>query len=239
MANLGYLSEFYGREGTVEITQSNWYIVAAVSLAASGAGHNVPDLYRMATTGLLLEDEKIVQRRIKEAILKTSVLYGFPKALQALLPLFKVIDDDAIDHYGPRTEALQSQCQDREREERGREYFDITWTPDAAAANRATLQKYHPDLYLLALKFGYEYWFSEDAILSNVQTQMCNAAALICSKSPVQAMWHTRAIIRHGGNLDQARMAQDIALRIAYHYNCDTGDIIKVDDIDFEDTRPH
>jgi hypothetical protein len=94
-------------------------------------------------------------------------------------------------------------------------------------------------LDLLALKFGYEYWFSENAILSNVQTQMCNAAALVCSNSPVQAMWHTRAIIRHGGNMDQARMAQDMALRIAQQYNCNTGNIIKVDDIDFEDTRPH
>lgn len=49
-----------------------------------------------------LEDEKIVQRRIKEAILKTSCLYGVPRSLQALLPLFEILSDDRIDHYGPR-----------------------------------------------------------------------------------------------------------------------------------------
>jgi hypothetical protein len=120
MANLNFLSEFRKRESTVGIRQANWYMIAvseicmqtfgfnlliviqAVSLAASGAGHNVPDLYRIATAGLSLEDEKIVQRRIKEAILKTSILYGFPKALQALLPLFSILNEDAIDDYGPR-----------------------------------------------------------------------------------------------------------------------------------------
>jgi hypothetical protein len=74
----------------------------ASSLAAAGAGSDVPELYHLAVAGLSLEDEKIVQRRIKEAILKTSILHGFPKALQALLPLFSIIKDDAINHYAPR-----------------------------------------------------------------------------------------------------------------------------------------
>lgn len=78
------------------------YCLKAAALAASGAGSDVPELYRMATYGLPLELEKLVQRRLKEAILKTSVLYGIPKSLQALLPLFATLTDDQIDHYGPR-----------------------------------------------------------------------------------------------------------------------------------------
>lgn len=59
-------------------------------------------IYQLATAGLGVEQEKNVQRRLKEAILKTSILYGVPKSLQALLPLFATLDDDRIDHYGPR-----------------------------------------------------------------------------------------------------------------------------------------
>lgn len=74
----------------------------AVSLAASSAGDRVPELYRTATLGLPVETEKLVQRRIKEAILKTSVLMGFPRSLQALTPLYRSLKEDAIDTYGPR-----------------------------------------------------------------------------------------------------------------------------------------
>ena len=70
--------------------------------AASSAGHEVVKLYRFATKDLDLEKQKLVQRRIKEAIIKTSVLYGGPKALHALFPLFKDLKDEEIDSYGPR-----------------------------------------------------------------------------------------------------------------------------------------
>lgn len=74
----------------------------AVALAAASAGPEVPKLYKLAIQGLSLEEQKIVQRRLKEAILKTSCLYGVPRSLQALLPLFAILKDDEIDHYGPR-----------------------------------------------------------------------------------------------------------------------------------------
>jgi hypothetical protein len=46
-------------------------------------------------------------------------------------------------------------------------------------------------------------------------------------------MWHTRGIVRHGGTLEQARFSQDIGIAIASHFDCKTGDIIKVEDVEF------
>lgn len=92
---------------------------------------------------------------------------------------------------------------------------------------------------LLNQKMIYEWYISEDTILGPIETQMCNVAALICSNCPVQAMWHARGIVRHGGSISDARFAQDLGLAIAERNNCKTGDIVKVDDIDFEDSRPH
>lgn len=71
-------------------------------MAAAGAGPDVVELYQMATNGTDLTEEKRIQRRFKEAILKTSLLYGVPKSLQALLPLFATLREEQIDHYGPR-----------------------------------------------------------------------------------------------------------------------------------------
>lgn len=74
----------------------------ATALTAAGAGQNIPTLYQIATAGKPLEEEKRIQRRLKEAILKTSILYGVPRSLQALLPLFATLKDEQVDHYGPR-----------------------------------------------------------------------------------------------------------------------------------------
>lgn len=74
----------------------------AVALAACSASHEIPSLYRLATKGLDLEKQKLVQRRLKEALLKSQPFYGSPKGLQAQLALFKELKDEEIDHYGPR-----------------------------------------------------------------------------------------------------------------------------------------
>ncbi|KAL3431418.1 hypothetical protein BDV09DRAFT_198712 [Aspergillus tetrazonus] len=83
-------------------TRGTWYNIAGAAVAAARGGADVVKIYQMATAGLNVNEEKHVQRRLKEAILKTSILYGIPKSLQALLPLFATLDDDRINHYGPR-----------------------------------------------------------------------------------------------------------------------------------------
>lgn len=91
---------------------------------------------------------------------------------------------------------------------------------------------------LLNLKHVYEWHFSEDTILGAVETQMANVAALICANCPVQAMWHTRGLLRHGGTMDHARLAQTIGLEIASLYKCQTGKIIPVEEINIS-TKSH
>ncbi|GLI78468.1 hypothetical protein PoHVEF18_006783 [Penicillium ochrochloron] len=105
-------------------------------MAAAGTGPDVNELYQIATRGTSLDEEKRIQRRLKEAILKTSILYGVSKSLQALLPLFSTLKEEQIDYYGPRTKALKNGETQAERRDRGRQHFDILWTPAAAQANR-------------------------------------------------------------------------------------------------------
>ncbi|KAJ5767647.1 hypothetical protein N7533_000230 [Penicillium manginii] len=239
MAPLKLLQEIQVRsEGSVD-AKDQWYMIAAVAMAAAGAGPDVAELYQMVTKGMSLPDEKHVQRRLKEAVLKTSILYGVPRSLQALLPLFATLKEEQIDHYGPRTEALKNGETSAERRERGRRHFDTLWTPAAAQSNRDKNFKYQPDLYLLNLEAIYEQWLSEDTILNAVETQMCTTAALICSGSPQQAMWHTRGIVRHGGSIEMARFAQGIALDIGQAYGCKVDNVVKADYIDYDDRTPH
>jgi hypothetical protein len=88
-------------------------------------------------------------------------------------------------------------------------------------------------LDLLNVRTIYELWISEDAVLTNVETQMCNAALLTCLDCPTHAFWHTRGIVRHGGSMEQARFAQDLGLAVAKEFGCKTGEIKMVDQIEF------
>ncbi|KAH7556812.1 hypothetical protein BM1_06246 [Bipolaris maydis] len=214
------INEFRDREKSKNITTAVWYIVAAAALASSGAGPDVVQLYQAATKQINLDDQKIVQRRIKEAILKTSALYGVPRSLQALLPLFNSLKDEEIDHYGPRWEAMQADAQSRTiyektRYEKARRYFDTVWTPAGAQANRDKNFKYHPDLYLLNTQLVYEHYFSEDAILNPVETQMA-------PKSPLKKEYDTR------------EFSHELAVAIATLYECKIGNLTPVSQIDFE-----
>ncbi|KAJ5174151.1 uncharacterized protein N7482_000028 [Penicillium canariense] len=233
MSRLEFLQAFRDRENEPQIVKAKWYIVAATALTAACAGDQVPALYHLATEGLTIEERKIVQRRIKEAILKGGMLYGVPRLADALGPLGKVIPPDEMDHYGPRSERPRTKEEEEKRAARGKRYFETLWTPAVAQAESERVAASHPDNYLLSLKLHYEYWISEDAILGPIETQMCNAALLICNRSPVQAIWHTRGVVRHGGSMEQARFAQDLGLAVAEQFEVKTGDITIVDQIDF------
>ncbi|EME81078.1 uncharacterized protein MYCFIDRAFT_176406 [Pseudocercospora fijiensis CIRAD86] len=242
------LETFSGKEGVVDITKATWYAVAvcevpdsACALAASSAGHEVVRLYRFATIGHPLETQKAIQRRIKEAIVKTSMLYGASKALQALYPLFKDLKEEEIDHYGPRWDTVKDDfdgalLRPKERQRAGAEFFGTLWGPDAARQNLEFTFNYCPDLYVQNI-ITLEWFVSEDGIFRPHETCMCTTAAIICSNSPVQAMWNTRGIVRQGGTLYQAKFTQQLALGIAGLYGAMTGKILPVEEIDFDDNR--
>ncbi|KKK14622.1 hypothetical protein P175DRAFT_0492653 [Aspergillus ochraceoroseus IBT 24754] len=217
-------------------TQGCWYIVAAVALTAAGEGSCIVELYQRATHGLTLEAEKAVQRRLKEALLKTSIICGIPRALEALLPLINSLSEEQVEDYGPRTEAMERGETREQRRHRARGYLDTIWTPAYAGEGLGAMLKFHTDLNLLVLDAVYGLWLTEDRILGPVETQMCNVAAMICSSCPVQATWHTKGLIKHGGGMQQARFVEEVALAVAAQYGCSTAGLVPVDRIDFDES---
>ncbi|KAK4613526.1 hypothetical protein CLAFUW4_09317 [Fulvia fulva] len=234
------LAEFRDKEQTTDITKANWYNIAAAALAAASAGHEVVKLCRFATKDVDLETQKLVQRRIKETILKTSWLYGGPKAILSLFPLFKDLKEEETDHFGARWEAhlRNDPNETAEAEARGKLFFDKLWSPEAAKENLDFNFKHSPHLYLL-VKHNLYFYASEPSILSFIETELIYAAALTCSNVPQQAEWHTRGIVRQGGTKEQARQVQELSLKMAEMYDCRTGKITPVDEIEWDDKKSH
>ncbi|PVH73675.1 hypothetical protein DL98DRAFT_659298 [Cadophora sp. DSE1049] len=240
MGALDFLHAFESREAEPDILQAKWYIMAAVALGAAHKGQYLPELYQYASRSATPAQRLLIQRRIKEALVKGAVLYGIPRAGQALGPLFDSLPAEEIDRFAPRTAAADDAETRSARSARGKKYFDTLWNPGPAQDMRDRLLHFCPDHYytelrpdLLNVRTIYELWISEDAVLTNVETQMCNTALLTCLDCPTQVLWHTRGIVRHGGSLEQARFAQDLGLAVAKEFGCNTGQIKMVDEIEF------
>ncbi|KAH6988270.1 AhpD-like protein [Ilyonectria sp. MPI-CAGE-AT-0026] len=210
---------------------------AAGALAGAGVGEGVLALYRAATAELELEQAKLVQRRLKEAILKSTVFIGVPRAAVATGALNSSLTDEEIDGYGPRYETYGDMAESERRAARGKEFFDTIWTPAGAARVRETLLKHHPDAYICNQKLIYEYYIAENRILGDVETELVAIAALITMNCPNQLGWHINGATRHGASESQIRFAYDLGKTVADAAGCRLGKLPRLEDIDMNDTK--
>ena len=72
-------------------------------MIGAGIGADVLSLYRLATRDLPLETAKLVQRRVKETILKSTVFTGVPRTAVATHLFYRDLKDKEIDNFAPRS----------------------------------------------------------------------------------------------------------------------------------------
>ncbi|EMF12469.1 uncharacterized protein SEPMUDRAFT_117057 [Sphaerulina musiva SO2202] len=239
------LAKFTKREDGVDHAARSMSLnIMVVSLAAACAGGEVVKLYRHVCEGLPLDEQKLVQRRIKEALIKTGHLYGTPKVIQALFPLFQDLKDEEIDQYGPRYSSINSSFptapfQPPQRALAATEFFANLWgNPSTAQKNLEYNLKYCPDLHFL-VTMNLTWLVSEPEIFTAPETCMLNGSAMICSRSGRQAYWHVRGVVRQGGTKEQAQLAQELALEIAGLYGVDVGGVVQWEDFEWEGREGH
>lgn len=244
------LADFTKRENLAaaaaarDVSESMSLNVMVVSLAAASAGAEVVKLYRHVCTGLDMDAQKRVQRRIKEALIKTGHLYGTPKVIQTLFPLFQDLKDEEIDHYGPRYSSINASfptaaLQPAQRALAASEFFTNLWgSAETAQKNLEFNLKYCPDLHFL-VTMNLTWLVSEPEIFSPAETCMLNGAAMICSRSGTQAYWHVRGVVRQGGTKAQAQLAQELALEIAGLYGVNVDGVVPYEEIEWEGKGGH
>ncbi|KAI1607836.1 hypothetical protein EDD36DRAFT_500442 [Exophiala viscosa] len=232
MALIDTVLTFRDRENEPDPLKASWYLVSAAALAGAGAGSETLPVYRAAIADLPSDAAKLVQRRLKEAILKSTTFVGVPRALGATRDFYASLKDEEIDDYGPRYETYNDPEEQQRRATRGKKFFDVLWTPESAEGIRVAMKKHHPDLYLLNQKLIYEFWAADDRILSNVETELLAIGALITMNCPDQLIWHMKGAIRHGANEQQARLAYELGMAVAKATDCKLSKMPTLDEID-------
>ncbi|KAF2114573.1 hypothetical protein BDV96DRAFT_101408 [Lophiotrema nucula] len=193
--------------------QDSWYCIAACSFAACSQGTFVADVYRKAIEGHVQDHEanKRVLRRIKESLLKTAVIYGVPRLINAGRSLISALPNPELDN-----EIISIRNHIKEpstTEQRGLVYMRNIFGADLDPF-ATWMDENWPDLRTYVMQFIYGYYQSDVSVIDAITTSQLNIATLIPMDVAPEVAWHMRGLVRNGGTLEQLQFASDIATEV-------------------------
>ncbi|TFK73729.1 hypothetical protein BDN72DRAFT_790371 [Pluteus cervinus] len=190
---------------------SAWAFVAATAFSASNLPEAVPLVFRYAIRNLKTDGERLlVVRKIKDALFKSGLLSGFPKAINALAQLHTVVPETLRDIVPLRDVSLALD----DLETAGQAFFSGTYGETADSVQNF-LKEIYPDLERFSTVFGYGYTYSFTEVLSAVETSFTMIAALIASDVPRQISWHLQGALRNGASKEEVRAVRQIAVEVS------------------------
>ncbi|KAK0565660.1 hypothetical protein OC844_001098 [Tilletia horrida] len=193
-----------------------WYTVltAATSAARIGASA-VPLLWQMA------KDEHVsahasaeeadrqaveVQRRIKETLLKGSVLYGIPAALDPLFALMPHLRADAANHPGRSDDDFflrRGRAHEASLAQHAEDGLRRVYRHNLDEIKERKFARDTEDIRFLTMEINYGWNLTEFGILDFPSTELVILAALIPTPAvPSETMWHLRGCRRAGWSDD-------------------------------------
>ncbi|KAH0836849.1 AhpD-like protein [Lanmaoa asiatica] len=210
---LSSLKQLYPPQSTYP--KSPWYAVAAITFSASNCPEAVPLVLKyvlkdLDAIGASHEDRLTAARKIRDAVFKSGMIYGFPKVINALILLHEATppalqDKETLRNPDPSIEELT---------QAGREYFDQTYG-ETAKPTEALLSAIYPDLGYYITSFGYGYGYSFMGATSPMETSFAMIAALIAIDTPRQIAWHLEGALRNGATREEVRAVRAIAIQIS------------------------
>ncbi|KAF5330746.1 hypothetical protein D9619_006063 [Psilocybe cf. subviscida] len=194
-----------------------WYIVAAVAFSASNKPELVPRVFAHALDDLKSlspaakpEDEMLLARKMREALFKSGLISGYPKAINSLRALSEIMPEDLREKELLRDPNASL----AEYGRTGQTLFD-SFYGDKSDSVKQLLISIYPDMEWFSTTIGYGVVYGNTSILSALETSYTLVAALIAGDTPQQIAWHLDSAQRGGATLDEVRAVRYISLEVA------------------------
>lgn len=143
-----------------------------------------------------------------EALLKTGIIYGIPRVINAFRSLITAIPSPESNE----TTSIRSHIRvPADTDERGLVYMRNIFRADLDPFLE-TMDAYWPDLRTLVVTTIYGYYQSDVSILDAITTSQLNIASLVPMDVTAEVSWHMRGLIRNGGTREQLGAAYRIAV---------------------------
>lgn len=149
------------------------------------------------------EEELTLQ--IREALFKSCVITGAPKAINSLLSLRSLIPDP-LDTQLTKTTLPASAL-----EQRGQVHFDKIYNKVLTRV-QSNLNRAYPPLHDFLLHQCYGSVFSDTSILSSKETSLTIVASLVLQDVNPQLKGHLRGSLNVGSSIAEAQQTRQLAL---------------------------
>jgi len=192
-----------------------WFIVAAVAFSASNRSEAVPHVFEQAlqdlkTRGSDKSEELMLARKMREALFKSGLISGYPKAINSLKALHEVMPTELQDKEIHR----DTQISLANYETSGQKMWQSVYGEKADSV-QAMLDAIYPDMGWFSRTIGYGLIYGPTEILSSLETSYTLIAALIAGDTPQQITWHLDGAQRAGATLEEVRAIREISVAVA------------------------
>ncbi|KAM5351011.1 hypothetical protein ACJ41O_003734 [Fusarium nematophilum] len=213
--------------------EDTWYCIAVCSFAASNKGQYVAHVFREAIRPRPddIEYHRHVSRRIKEGLLKTGIIYGIPRLINAFRSLVKALPSPSSNDTSSTRNHIATPA---DTNDRGIAYMRNIFRADLDPFLES-MDTYWPDLRTLVVTYIYGYYQSDTAVLDAVTTSQLNIATLVPMDVAAEVGWHMRGTIRNGGTEEQLRAAWEIAVEVCGICEVELGEMPRAEDVIHEE----
>lgn len=224
-------AELENRFQTTSLGSDKWYILAISTLAASPDPERADQLYlylinqpAYATSAARQE----LVRRLREALIKSVIIVGVCKPIEAILSISKVERDEDKDYTFTRE---NWQC-DQANHDRGTGWLEKLYKGNTSGT--LDLFRAHPDFAWLSKEITYGLFLSDRQVLGDVDTQLVVLPGIMSQNLPNETHWHIRGTRRLGIPQEEVKVIWDCVQLVAQFFDTKLNKVPTVKSVEYD-----
>ncbi|KKK15549.1 hypothetical protein P175DRAFT_0498693 [Aspergillus ochraceoroseus IBT 24754] len=213
------------------IPPEKWYILAVTTVVASRDPERADQLYLYLinqAAHATSESRKTLVRRLREALLKSVIIIGVCKPIEAILAIAKLEREEDKD-FTPTRESWQ--C-DEANHERGVAWFQKLYSRNGAPT--LDLFRAHSDFAWLSMEITYGLFLSDRQVLDDLDTQLVVLPAIMSQNLKTETHWHIRGTRRLGVPRGDVQILWDCVQLVAEFYGVKLDKVPTVEEIEWD-----
>ncbi|KPM38333.1 hypothetical protein AK830_g8224 [Neonectria ditissima] len=212
-----------------KLGNDQWYILVIACLAASSDPEAAKDLYLYLVSKPEFqrsEDRQTLVRKLREALVKTIILVGVCKPIEAILAISRVEKPEDRDLSCTR-ENWQA---DDTNHQKAQDWFRKVYTHNAK--DTMGLFDAHKDFAWISSEITYGLFLSDRQVLNDVETQLVVLPAIMSQNLRSETHWHIRGTRRIGVSKDDVRVIWDSVQAISAFFEVKLTRVPTVDEVE-------
>ncbi|KAK7419630.1 hypothetical protein QQX98_003221 [Neonectria punicea] len=214
---------------STKLGDNRWYLLVIACLAASSDPEAAKDLYLYLVNKPEFqrsEDRQALVRQLREALVKTIILVGVCKPIEAILAIARVERPEDRDLSCTR-ENWQA---DEANDQRAQDWFRKVYTRNAK--DTIGLFDAHKDFAWISSEITYGFFLSDRQVLDDLETQLVVLPGIMSQNLRSETHWHIRGTRRIGVSKDDVQVIWDAVQTISAFFGVKLTRVPTVDEVE-------